>query len=194
MVARVSAAGGETLPAPGGPSWARLNSLLQEGFALYGIEGQSLRDFMRGPLGMGDAYIEGSVSTVFLDYKPVDDLDGAAISPGCLVSLSAAMPGLVGAVMRRNSPYASFREAISHGGREGPADSSRDRRCLVRVKLFNAVMRQHGPLLLARGILLEPERIKASLGSPLPDGYLVEEGPPGLALLRAGSGETGPAG
>jgi hypothetical protein len=158
---------------------------VQEGFALYGQEGQSLRDFMRGPVGMSDAYIEGSVSTVFLDYKPVDDLDGAVISPGCLVSLSAAMPGLVGAVMRRNSPYASFREAISHGAHAEQGEGDGDRRCIVRVKLFNAVMREHGPLLVSRGILLEPERIMAALGTPLPPGYASEPGAPGLRLLRA---------
>ncbi len=162
-----------------------LSGIVQEGFALYGLEGQSLRDFMRGPLGMSDAYIEGAVSTVFLDYKPVDDLDGAVISPDCLVSLSAAMPGLVGAVMRRNSPYASFREAISHGRPTGQDAAAGCRRCIVRVKLFNAVMREHGPLILARGILLEPERISAALGAPLPSGYASEPGAPGLLLLRA---------
>jgi hypothetical protein len=47
-----------------------------------------------------------------------------------------------------------------------------DRRCIVRVKLFNAVMREHGPLLVSRGILLEPERIKAALGTPLPPATL----------------------
>ncbi|OHD81576.1 MAG: hypothetical protein A3J97_06740 [Spirochaetes bacterium RIFOXYC1_FULL_54_7] len=158
-------------PAAGGSSWPRLAGLVQEGFALHGLEGQSLRNFMRGPLGMDDAYIEGSVSTVFLDYKPVDDLDSAAISADCLVSLSAAMPGLVGAVMRRNSPYASFREAISHDGRLDSGVAAATRTCLVRVKLFNAIMREHGPVLLQRGILVRAARLAEILGKPLPPGY-----------------------
>jgi len=185
LVDSFSNAGGDKLSASGGPSWARLTGLVQEGFALYGLEGQSLRDFMREALGMSDAYIEGAVSTVFLDYKPVDDLDGAVIRPGCLVSLSAAMPGLVGAVMRRNSPYASFREAISHGGHTEQEEAQKDKRCIVRVKLFNAVMREHGPLLLSQGIMLEPDRIAAAIGTPLPDGYSAEHGAPGLVLLRS---------
>ena len=171
-------------PAAGGPSWARLAGLVQEGFALHGLEGQSIRDFMRGSLGMADLYIEGSVSTVFLDYKPVDDLDSAVISPGCLVSLSAAMPGLVGAVMRRNSPYASFREAISHDGQVDEEVAAAARTCLVRVKLFNSIMREHGPALLQRGIVVEATRLAALLGSPLPQGYNTTPAEPGYLLLR----------
>jgi hypothetical protein len=169
----------------GGPSWTRLAGLVQEGFALYGLEGQSIRDFMRGPLGMADAYIEGAVSTVFLDYKPVDDLDSAIITSGCLVSLSAAMPGLVGAVMRRNSPYASFREGISHDGKMDHDMAAAVRTCLVRVKLFNSIMREHGPSLLQRGILVEPSRLEAVLGSPLPKGYSTVPSEPGYLKLRA---------
>ncbi len=169
----------------GGPSWARLTGLVQEGFALYGLTGQSLRDFMRGSLGMSDEYIEGAVSTVFLDYKPVDDLDGAAIRPGCLVSLSAAMPGLVGAVMRRNSPYASFREAISHGGQAEPETLAREKRCIVRVKLFNSVMRERSPGMLAQGIMLEQSRIAEALGNPLPMGFSSEPAAQGYMLLKA---------
>lgn len=174
----------KSYPESGGSSWTRIASLVQEGFALHGLEGQSLRDFMRGPLGMADTYIEGSVSTVFLDYKPVDDLDTAVISPGCLVSLSAAMPGLVGAVMRRNSPYASFREAISHEGRIDGRMAATARTCRVQVKLFNSIMREHSPVLLQRGILVEAPRLDALLGSPLPKGYSTEPSEPGYLLLR----------
>ncbi len=172
-------------PALGGPSWARLAGLVQEGFALYGLEGQSIRDFMRSSLGMADAYIEGAVSTVFLDYKPVDDLDSAVISPGCLVSLSAAMPGLVGAVMRRNSPYASFREGISHDGQMDEEVAAAARPCLVRVKLFNSIMREHGPCLLQSGILVEASRLATLLGNPLPKGYSTVHSEPGYLLLRS---------
>jgi hypothetical protein len=171
-------------PTKGGSSWPRLAGLVQEGFALHGHEGQSIRDFMRGPLGMDDTYIEGVVSTVFLDYKPVDDLDSALISPGCLVSLSAAMPGLVGAVMRRNSPYASFREAISHEGQLEAEAAAAVQSCLVRVKLFNTIMREHGPGLLQKGILVETSRLGAALGHPLPDDYTTAPATPGYLLLR----------
>jgi hypothetical protein len=115
----------------------------------------------------------------------VDDLDGAVISPGCLVALSAAMPGLVGAVMRRNSPYASFREAISHPGQAGDEQAQEPASCLVRVKLFNAVMREWGPELLSRGILLEPSRIAESLGIPPLSGYTTGTTVHGYLLLKA---------
>ncbi|NJL58424.1 MAG: hypothetical protein HC887_00995 [Desulfobacteraceae bacterium] len=46
-------------------------------------------------------YVLNRISTIFLDGKPVDCLDTAFVRNHSVVSLSAAMPGLVGAVMRR---------------------------------------------------------------------------------------------
>lgn len=133
---------------------------------------------MAASLGFPAAYVEGSVSTVFLDASPVDDIDAALVKPGCLVALSGAMPGLVGAVMRRKSPYASFRKAISHGGDAGaPAELgeggrpageealaghggrvSPEESCLVRLKLFNAVLRDMGSFVMERGVWIETGR------------------------------------
>ena len=97
------------------PLWPELVNLLQTGFRIE-VEGEkSVRDFMREALLFDDAYIEGSISTVFVDSQPVDDLDAARVGPGSRLALSAAMPGLVGAIMRIKSPYASFRSAISYG-------------------------------------------------------------------------------
>jgi hypothetical protein len=147
----------EVAIATGDPAWDEALGLLQAGFYLRARTGLSAREFMREALRLDDEYIEKVVSTVFIDAKPVDDIDSAIVAEGSLIALSAAMPGLVGAVMRRKSPYASFREAISYappsarssspppeGGAEG----------LVRVKLFNSVMRDHGRKILARGILV----------------------------------------
>lgn len=173
---------------------------------------ESLRDFMAASLGFPASYIEGSVSTVFLDASPVDDIDAAVVRPGCLVALSGAMPGLVGAVMRRKSPYASFRKAISHtgesvaeaagdggikatGGHDGRAGAKGS--CLVRLKLFNAVLRDMGRPVIERGAWIEYSRAvgfaAAGLGSrgesdpalegcPSPASGL--PGAPDLALVR----------
>jgi len=161
------------------PRWDGVLNLLQAGFSLQAPEGLSARAFMREVLRFPEDYIEGAVSTVFLDGKPVDDIDRAILVDGSRLALSAAMPGLVGAMMRRGSPYASFREGITH--RDARAISARDAAasreaadgagenlaaatagtsmamaapCFVGIKLFNSVMRDRGPTVLAHGILL----------------------------------------
>ena len=168
---------------PGDPAWARLDGLLQAGVALSAPAGLSLRAFMREVLGFPDDYIEGTVSTVFLDGKPVDDIDAARIEEGSLVALSAAMPGLVGAVMRRNSPYASFREAITWIGTRGESEAAAGQACRLRLRLFNSVMRDRGPEILARGVMLEAGEAGRILAGEA-EGIAGGDADDGLVLLR----------
>lgn len=170
-------------PAPG-PSEAAA-AAFQAGVWVLARPGESLRDFMAASLGFPASYIEGSVSTVFLDASPVDDIDAALVKPGCLVALSGAMPGLVGAVMRRRSPYASFRTAISHAGESADEAAGGDRgpsgpeeACLVRLKLFNAVLRDMGRMVIERGAWLE----SAEAGQAAPTAEL--PGAPAASLIR----------
>ncbi|HXE98541.1 MAG TPA: hypothetical protein VN642_19215, partial [Dongiaceae bacterium] len=81
------------------------------------------------------------------------------------VTLSAAMPGLVGATMRRGGFYAALRRGISHAAESKTAAGE----CgTVRLKLFNLLLTELGPLVLARGIILEQGELKDLLQS-LPD-------------------------
>ena len=147
--------------------WGAALGLLQAGFAMPAREGMSAREFMREILAFPDSYIEGVVSTVFLDDSPVDDIDAARLAEGSRIALSAAMPGLVGAVMRRNSPYAALRESISYKKDGAVASSAAEGPPEIRVglKLFNSVMTDRGPELLARGIYLQGEAAEEALRS-----------------------------
>jgi hypothetical protein len=63
------------------------------------------------------------------------------------------MPGLVGATMRRGGFYAALRQGISH--LENNVTTVGE--CgTVRLKLFNLLLAELGPLVLARGLILEP--------------------------------------
>jgi hypothetical protein len=62
------------------------------------------------------------------------------------------MPGLVGATMRRGGFYAALRQGISHVTESGTAAGEGG---TVRVKLFNLLLAELGPLVLARGLILE---------------------------------------
>jgi hypothetical protein len=62
------------------------------------------------------------------------------------------MPGLVGATMRRGGFYAALRQGISHVMESGASAGA----CgTVRLKLFNLLLTEIGPLILARGLILE---------------------------------------
>ncbi len=179
---------------PDAPEWEGLLNLLQAGFYLDAEVGVSAREFIREALGFEDAYIEGRISTVFLDSEPVDDIDAAIVRDGSRLALSAAMPGLVGAVMRRKSFYAAFREGISHGHRaaEDPspaeiegAGASEPRRGRVLVKLFNSIMDERGRGVLERGVILEGGELARALAGSAES--RTDETPHSLVALKVES-------
>lgn len=100
-------------------------------------------------LGLGPEYVERRIKTLLLDGKPVDDINSAIIRDGSTLALSAAMPGLAGAVLRRGGYYASMRSTISH--RE-ETEAERPHDGTVSLKLFNILLKEIGPTLLQKGI------------------------------------------
>ena len=124
-------------------------SLFEKGVVLSTRTGCTLRDFLCGQLGLSDDYLDQRVQTLFLDARPVDDVDKARVRDGSVLALSAAMPGLLGATMRKGGRYAAFRKDISqHGDECGICETSGR----VTVKLFNMVSREVGGHLLETGI------------------------------------------
>lgn len=134
-------------------------TLLQMGFFMEAPERCSVRDFLHGPCRLDDEYLSRMVQAVFLDGKPVDNIDAAVLTDSCVLALSGPLPGLVGAVMRRNSPYASFRDSISYDGERTATGG----KCLVRLKLFNLLIRDLGPVFLERGILVRAGDLRSLL-------------------------------
>lgn len=129
---------------------------LQDGFQLEAQVGCNIRKFLRNCCRLSPEIITNRISTVFLNGQPVDDLDDAFVMDGATLALSGAMPGLVGAVMRTNSPLRSFRSSITHDSNARSRQQQQPQRGFVRLKLFNTVMSELGPAFLREGILLEP--------------------------------------
>lgn len=122
--------------------------LLQQGVIIITEVGRSIKDLLLSDLGITPEYLENRVQTVFLDGKAVDDLESAVIHEGSTLALSGALPGLVGATLRRGGAYAALRRAItlSSGKESIPQKEGR-----VVIKLFNLLVPEIGPPLLARG-------------------------------------------
>lgn len=134
-------------------------ALLQRGVALRVVP-RSVLGFLVEDVGLTPEYVQRRITTVFLDGQVVDVLEDAMLRDGSRLALSAAMPGLVGATLRRNGPYAAMRAEITraaeHEVHVRPAATT-----VVEVKLFNLLIDEIGPLLLERGVLLEREAVIA---------------------------------
>ena len=134
---------------------AKMLMLLQNGFMVKVRTGLSVGQFFSVQLNLAPEYIAHRISTVFLDGKPVDDIDAALLRDNATLALSGAMPGLAGAVMQRGSIYASFRDTISYRDDEKNGISSPREEGMIRLKLFNLVMKDLGPGFLEKGIYLD---------------------------------------
>jgi hypothetical protein len=142
---------------------SRFNALLQRGVAVRTTAGRSVGSFLRDQLGLAPEYVEGRITTVFLDGQVVDRIDDATFRARSVLALSAAMPGLVGATLRRAGYYAAMRSEITHA-RSLSAPAPGGERAVVRVKLFNLLLAEVGPVLLEHGILLDRGEATALVG------------------------------
>lgn len=131
--------------------------LLGQGFTLTIRTGISVRDLMCLQIGVSDDYLDHRIQTIFLDGKVVDNVDTAVIRQGSILALSAAMPGLAGATLRRGGAYAAMRSQISH--KNNTVDDSAENGT-VMLKLFNIVALELGPMFLKQGIWIDGKNLK----------------------------------
>jgi hypothetical protein len=132
----------------------------QQGFLVKVPGSGSIRTILCRHFGLASDYIEGRIQTIFLNGKPVDHIDAAIVGHGDTLALSAAMPGLVGATMRRGGYFAGLRANISHSEEEHTVQGGE---CLVKVKLFNLLTGELGPFFLEKGIWIQGRVLKEFL-------------------------------
>jgi len=131
--------------------------LLQQGFMVRARVGCSIKTVLCEQFGLSPEYLEDRIKTIFLDGKPVDNVDSAIVKDGSTLALSAAMPGLVGAALRRGGSLALLRRQITHP-EEKRAVSLREG--TVVLKLFNLLLSELGPRFLKEGICLRRDDLK----------------------------------
>jgi hypothetical protein len=135
--------------------------LFQQGVIITTQVGVNIQDLLSLQLEILPEYVENRIQTIFLDGEAVDDLGEAVVRDGSTVALSAAMPGLVGATLRRGGAFASLRQSItfSQGGEAIPQKKGR-----IVLKLFNLLVSELGPPLLAQGVWLKGGELNRFLG------------------------------
>ena len=125
--------------------------LLSKGFIINIRTGCTIKELLCGQIGIKDGYLEERIQTIFLDYKTVDDVDLSFIQKGSTLALSAAMPGVLGATVRKGGWYAPMRRQISH---DKDISSDLYKKGEVTIKLFNLIAKELGPLFFEQGILV----------------------------------------
>ena len=147
-----------TLPAvelpAGGMNWLR--PLFQQGIRVRIPSGISASDLLVDVFGVDPEYVRKRITTVFLDGSVVDSMDTAWLHEGSCLALSAAMPGLVGATMRKGGYYAAMRGAITLDAGQEEVTNATGQMVEVVVKLFNLLIDEIGPAILAHGIAMAP--------------------------------------
>jgi len=123
--------------------------LLQQGFMVKAQVGSSIKSLLCRQFGLSPEYFENRIQTIFLDGKPVDNVDSATVKQGSTLALSAALPGLAGATLRRGGFYAPMRSQISHREEAAPEPHHEG---MIFLKLFNLLLKELGPFFLKRGI------------------------------------------
>jgi hypothetical protein len=125
---------------------------LGQGFRIETLTGCSLEEIICQQLDIDPDYFQNRVETIFLNGKPVDDPASASVADGSRITLSAAMPGLAGAMMRKGGILSSMRSTISHNEDETSTCAAGG---TITLKLFNLIGRELGPKFLQKGILID---------------------------------------
>jgi hypothetical protein len=146
----------------------RFLQLLQKGVKVKALVGSTVLSFLCDDLGLSPEYVDKRIQTLFLNGKAIDNPDTAVLKEDSTLALSAAMPGVLGATLRKGGYYARMRNEISH---QEQSQGITVHEGFILLKLFNLLPSEVGPTVLARGIWMKGEELNHFL-KELPDEVL----------------------
>jgi hypothetical protein len=145
---------------------SRLCTLMHNGCYVKVECGKTMRDLLCEQFQIPHEYVRVDIKVIFLEYSPVDDIETAIIKDGATLALSAAMPGLVGAAMRRDGDLTWMRSSITYHEEE---TDNKEGQGLIQIKLFNKVMADLGESFLRRGVYVKTKYLAEFLTRFTPD-------------------------
>lgn len=137
-----------------------LTTLLQSGIYLEVEQGTGIGDLLFALPGFSSEYVKNRVQTIFLNGLPADNLEQQLLGQQAVLALSAAMPGLAGAIFRKGGIHASLRTATATGPSGIKTD---DRPVQVRLKLFNMIAVEKGVEILKKSCVVMASSLKKFL-------------------------------
>ncbi|SIN69613.1 hypothetical protein [Halodesulfovibrio marinisediminis] len=141
-------------------SHATWKYLLQSPSKVTADIGDTMMNFLTNRVEFDEEYIDSEIKTIFIDGKPVDDLNTAIIPANARIALGAVAPGVAGITMRRNSPISSMRSGITYHNTE-PAQEITEG--TVTLLLFNSIMEDKGLNILKKGISIPASKLEAAV-------------------------------
>lgn len=132
----------------------RFTTLLQSGVEMQAKAGEELGAFLARQPGFTMAYILDRVQTIFLNGNAIDDLHTPLTTKVAVIAISAAMPGLAGAIFRKNSLHAALRTVP-----EPKKDNKAIDEIQVHLKLFNMIAKECGVALFQNSVIMESRLI-----------------------------------
>jgi len=145
----------------------RLATLMSKGCFVRVQTGGSLRDLICDQFKITPEYLKNDIKVLFLNFSPVDDVDSARVHDGAVLALSAALPGLVGAAMRKDG-LSWMRSSITYREGTGAVEQGDG---VIFLKLFNLVMADLGEMFLRRGVYIEPASLADFLTTRFDDEF-----------------------
>ncbi len=130
-------------------------TLLQSGIEVKTNAGTEMGHFLATLDGFTPEYIANTVETIFLNGSPVDDLKLTFSGETPVLALSAAMPGLAGAIFRKNSFHSPLRTQTDSLHFE----DKKQKEISVTLKLFNSIAKERGAALLRDGISIKADKL-----------------------------------
>ena len=135
----------------------RLTTLLQNGIILHCPPHLAIGTFLANLPEFDVDYLTDKVQTIFLDGDAIDDLNKPFSGPTHVIALSAAMPGLAGAIFRRNSICAALRK---NSGKMADDLGKGKEDIEISLKLFNVIAQEKGSALLLHGGIFRGEVLR----------------------------------
>lgn len=128
-------------------------TVLQSGIEVKTSHGKTLGKFLSSFEGFTADYLADTVQTIFLNGTAVDDLTLPLTGSNPVLALSAAMPGLAGAIFRKNS----FHSALRTETNALRSESIQEKTITVTLKLFNSIAKDRGGALLKSGQVIKAD-------------------------------------
>jgi hypothetical protein len=126
-----------------------LCALLSKGCFVRVQTGCSLRELICEQFHISPEYLQNDIKVLFLNFSPVNEVDTIFVKDGAILALSGALPGVVGAAMRRDG-LSSMRSSITY--KESADERVVRGEGVIHVKLFNLVLADLGESFLKRAV------------------------------------------
>ncbi len=132
-------------------------TLLQAGILEERNASTTVGELLASWPGFTMQYIRERIETIFLNGLPIDNLETIINGPSPVVlAISAVMPGLAGAIFRKNSFHAALRTATSDSLTVRALSTEK---IIIRLKFFNSIATEKGGAILHNGCLMRRESV-----------------------------------